>query len=561
MRNIWLDGMMGLVVGDALGNPVQFMSRDEVRTRGPVTDMEAGGVFETPAGTWTDDSSMALATLDSIREIGAVVPEDIMLNFVSWLCNGKYTPFGKAFDEGVTCVSAIRKFRQKPDWKTCGKTGEYANGNGALMRILPVCLHFIEKERLGDPVTVEEAVEAVHQVTLLTHNHRRAMMAGGLYYFMAREAAAGTGSLLERLQKGLDTGFAYYKQDAANLAEAARFGRLSDLSALSRVPEEEIRSSGYVVDTLEAAVWSLVGTASFRDCLTRAVNLGDDADTVGAVAGGLAGLFYGCEAIPEEWLLSLQKRDWIENMCSWNYQSSIPVIDIHEHLIPGIDDGSTDIQMTMEMIGSAYRQGVRGILCTPHDDGLFRTDELRDGWNEIKRMCAEKYPDLSLGLGCEIFLTPEFMDDCIEELRSGSAFSLNGTKYVLVEFSQEGQPFEEIRNCVLRLKEAGWIPVIAHAERYERSYRSIEDVRWLKEQGCRIQVNLYSLEADISPERKAFTKQMLLEKLVDFTGTDTHRMNHRPPKIANGMRFLMETVDPEYARKIAYQNARDLLGM
>ena len=102
--------MMGLVTGDALGNAIQFMSREEVRERGFVHDMEEGGVYETPAGTWTDDSSMALATLDSIREIGAVVPEDIMLNFVSWECHGEYTPFGEAFDEGNTCTYAIMNF-------------------------------------------------------------------------------------------------------------------------------------------------------------------------------------------------------------------------------------------------------------------------------------------------------------------------------------------------------------------------------------------------------------------------------------------------------------------
>ena len=101
---------MGLVTGDALGNAIQFMSREEVRERGFVHDMEEGGVYETPAGTWTDDSSMALATLDSIREIGAVVPEDIMLNFVSWECHGEYTPFGEAFDEGNTCTYAIMNF-------------------------------------------------------------------------------------------------------------------------------------------------------------------------------------------------------------------------------------------------------------------------------------------------------------------------------------------------------------------------------------------------------------------------------------------------------------------
>ena len=222
-RNIWLDGMMGLVTGDALGNPVQFMSRVEIKERGPVCGMEAGGVYNTPIGTWTDDSSMALATLDSIREIDGIVPEDIMLNFVRWLHHGDFTPFGKAFDEGRTCSDAIERFAQNRKWETCGKTGEKANGNGALMRILPVCLYLIEKKE-----DIHDAVEAVHQITSLTHNHRRAMLASGLYYFMAREIVLGSGSLTERLQKGLDEGFAYYGNDILNLTQLAYLGRLRD---------------------------------------------------------------------------------------------------------------------------------------------------------------------------------------------------------------------------------------------------------------------------------------------------------------------------------------------
>ena len=558
-RNIWLDGMMGLITGDAWGNPVQFMSREEIKDRGPVNGMEAGGVYETPAGTWTDDSSMALATLDSIREIDAVVPEDIMLNFVKWECNGEYTPFGEAFDEGNTCTAAIMNFIQNPDWRSCGKKGERANGNGALMRILPVCLYLIEQEQ--ERGKEQNAVEAVHQISSLTHNHRRAMMVSGLYYFMAREIVLGSGSLTERLQKGVDTGFAFYRQDIRNLTETARFGRLTDLAELRSLDECEIRSSGYVIDTLEAAVWSLISTVSFRECLLKAVNLGDDSDTVGAVAGGLAGLYYGYQEIPEDWLDKLQRRNWIEDMCTWNYQSSMPVTDIHAHLIPGIDDGSRNIEMTMEMIRSAYRQGVRGILITPHADGLVDTDALKRGWKEIQKRCGEGYPDLALGIGCEVYLDPRYMEDCIECLRLGSVLSLNGTKYVLVEFSQGGIPFEEIKICVTRLVNSGWIPVIAHAERYGKSYRSIDDVRWLKEQGCLIQINLYSIASDTSPERQEFTRQMIREKLVDFLGSDTHRMNHRPPKIANGMKALMETDDQKYVRKIAYQNARDLLKM
>ena len=405
----------------------------------------------------------------------------------------------------------------------------------------------------------EDALEAVHQVTSLTHNHRRAMMASGLYYFIAREIVLGSGDLKARLRKGLDTGFAFYKKDIRNLTEAARFGRLSDLDAFASLKESEIRSSGYVIDTLEAAVWSLIHTDSLEECLLKAVNLGDDSDTVGAVAGGLAGLYYGYEAIPEDWLDTLQKRQWIEEMCTWNYQSPVPVTDIHAHLIPGIDDGSCDIEMTMEMISSAYRQGVRGILITPHAVDLVHTDILKKGWDEIRKRCGEQYPDLSLGIGSEIYLDPDYMEDYIECLRLGSILSLNGTKYVLTEFSQRKIPFEDIKICVTQLTDAGWIPVIAHAERYIKSYRGIEDVRWLKEQGCLIQINLYSIATDTNPERQEFTRQMIEDKLVDFLGSDAHRMDHRPPKIANGMKALAGMADPEYVRRIAYKNAGNLL--
>ena len=137
-KKIWPDGMMGLIVGDALGCPVQFMSREEIagRGKGLVTGMESGGVYQMPEGTWTDDSSMALATLDSIRELGIVDLEDIMTRFIDWYEDGEYTPFGEAFDIGNTCSSAIENYERERNADTCGETTEYSNGNGSLMRII-----------------------------------------------------------------------------------------------------------------------------------------------------------------------------------------------------------------------------------------------------------------------------------------------------------------------------------------------------------------------------------------------------------------------------------------
>ena len=322
MKNIWLDGIMGLVVGDALGCPVQFMNREEIRERGLVAGMEGYGTYNMPEGTWTDDSSMALATMDSIIKTRGIDPEDIMKRFVSWEFEGEYTPFGQAFDQGITCSNAIWKFRDTGNYRTCGRTGEHANGNGALMRILPVCLYYIEREKPD-----EEAVQGIHVTSGLTHNHLRSKMACGLYYFLAKEIIKGTaeyhnglrrveqGRLKTCLQRGIDAGLKYYGQDKENLQEMTHFGRLFDLGSFSKTPEDEILSTGYVIDSLEAAIWCLLTTESLKECLLKAVNLGDDTDTVAAIAGGLAGLYYGYDRIPADWLAVIKERTYVEEMC------------------------------------------------------------------------------------------------------------------------------------------------------------------------------------------------------------------------------------------------------
>ena len=173
-RNIMLDVMMGLVVGDALGCPVQFLSREQIKNRGLVTGMEGYGTYNMPVGTWTDDSSMALCELASINEKKGIDLDDIMVRFMDWEFNGAYTPFGEAFDEGNTCRWAIYDYRNHNDPKTCGKTGEYANGNGALMRILPVCLYYLNRQNIIC-TSDDEAIHNIHEVTALTHNHLRSL--------------------------------------------------------------------------------------------------------------------------------------------------------------------------------------------------------------------------------------------------------------------------------------------------------------------------------------------------------------------------------------------------
>ena len=309
-RNIRLDGIMGVIVGDALGCPVQFTERENLMKRGLVKGMEGHGTYDMPPGTWTDDGSLTLATLDSIRTLNTVDPDDIMTRFVGWYEEGEYTPFGEAFDIGNTCAKAIWCYEHGADIHTCGGTSERSNGNGSLMRIMPVCLYAYEKK-----LSENEAVKIVHEISGLTHNHLRSKMACGFYFFCICAVLNGKGSLKERLQQGMDNGFAYYEKDSCYKEELSLFTRLKFLTLFAELQASDIKSTGYVVDLLEAALWSLLNTESFEQCLLKAVNLGDDSDTIGAIAGGVAGLFYGYDNIPGQWLQVIKRREWIEEMC------------------------------------------------------------------------------------------------------------------------------------------------------------------------------------------------------------------------------------------------------
>ena len=307
---MWKSGIMGIVVGDALGCPVQFKSREEV-ARHPVTGMRGFGTFNLPAGSWTDDSSLTLALLESIRRTDSIDYKDIMDNFVKWLDDGAFTPYGYAYDIGRGTMNAIHRYKRYHEPLKAGNIDERSNGNGSLMRIMPSVLYCCDHVLPAD-----EAIDIIHNVGGLTHAHIRANIACGLYYFMVCAILNEEGSLTNRLQAGLDRGFAFYEAHLADHENLEYYERLRNLGSFGDMPEDSIRSTGYVVDTLEAAVWSLANTGSFADALLKAVNLGYDTDTVGAICGGLAGLYYGYDAIPVDWLAALQRRDWIESLCA-----------------------------------------------------------------------------------------------------------------------------------------------------------------------------------------------------------------------------------------------------
>lgn len=265
------DAIYGVAVGDALGLPVQFEDRDSY----VVKDMIGYGTFKMPEGSWSDDTSLTLATCASIKECGSVDMKDIRNKFGEWLFHAKYTPFGLTYDIGGTCEMAIRTGE--------GCTDEWSNGNGSLMRILP--LAFV-------PDITEKQVA---EVSAITHAHPRAMLGCIIYINIA---------------KGLLTGRTLKDCIMEYVDENTEYSRIRYIEELSR---DEINSSGYVVDTLEAALWCLLTTNSYKECLLKAVNLGDDTDTVGAVAGGLAGILYGIDNIPSEWIEKLKAKEVIDD--------------------------------------------------------------------------------------------------------------------------------------------------------------------------------------------------------------------------------------------------------
>lgn len=269
------DAILGLAIGDALGVPYEFEKRGTFLC----TEMVGYGTHNQPEGTWSDDTSMVLATLDSLKSNdGKIVLKDMFERFNYWLLYGDYTAHGEVFDAGIATCKALQT--GKP------QTGEYDNGNGSLMRILP--LAFV-------PCTDDE----IRAVSAITHGHRISMDACVIYVHIAKRLLAGE-SICEIIP---------------TLQYDKPFDRLHRIDQLST---SEIKSSGYVVDTLEAALWAVSHKSnnadkekSFRNDLLDAVNLGQDTDTVGAVAGGLAGIIYGLDEV-SDWVETLQNREELE---------------------------------------------------------------------------------------------------------------------------------------------------------------------------------------------------------------------------------------------------------
>lgn len=307
MKKVY-DGIIGLAIGDAMGVPFEFKSRQEI-VKNPIVTMAGYGTHNQPKGTWSDDTSLTLALMDSITEKKQIVYTDIMDRFSKWLMYNDYTATGEAFDVGNSTSRAIMNYGRGMDPLECGGASEYENGNGSLMRILPIAYYLQKRPNLA----MEYQMEIVHNLSSLTHRHPISLIGCGIYINIAIILLENKLSLYGAVEYAIKTTIEFYESGAWE--DVSAYSRLKDLSSFLELTEIEIRSSGYIVHTLEAALWCLLNTNTYAECVLKAVNLGDDTDTVGAVAGGLAGIYYGADKIPKEWLTALAKKQYIEELC------------------------------------------------------------------------------------------------------------------------------------------------------------------------------------------------------------------------------------------------------
>ena len=294
--------IFGHAIGDALGVPVEFASRAELDNN-PITEMEGNGTYPVPKGSWSDDTSMSLATLASLAN--GLNYEDIMSKFCQWINEAKYTPTGLVFDIGRATMKSLLSYdRNEAPAIECGQKSERDNGNGSLMRIHPVVLYLYKVN-----MPIEDKIEIVHNVSALTHAHIRSKIACGIYAFVLWEILSNPSK--DAILEGLSRAKLFYLGED----ELTVYARLFDKTFVI-TKRELIKSSGYVVDTLEAALWCVLTTNNYRDAVLKAVNLGEDTDTIAAITGGLAGAIYGYENIPKEWLNELLKGEYIDSLCN-----------------------------------------------------------------------------------------------------------------------------------------------------------------------------------------------------------------------------------------------------
>ncbi|NHA07611.1 ADP-ribosylglycohydrolase family protein [Mucilaginibacter sp. HC2] len=278
-----------------MGVPVEFEERSQ-RVKNPVTDMMGFGTYNMPPGTWSDDSALTFCLAESIAN--GFNLQGLAGNFTSWLYQSYWTATGVVFDVGIATREAINRLLEGCRADLAGGFDESSNGNGSLMRILPLVLYVKD-------MPIESRYEITKQVSSLTHGHIRSVIACFYYLEFARQLIQGTDKLTiyHNLKREISD---FLTLRSINPEEVSLFNRLL-LDNIFQIETKKIHSTGYVLHTLEASIWCLLTTDTYKEAVLKAVNLGLDTDTTGAVTGGLAGLLYGADQIPVNWVKDIKR--------------------------------------------------------------------------------------------------------------------------------------------------------------------------------------------------------------------------------------------------------------
>ncbi|NAS30029.1 ADP-ribosylglycohydrolase family protein [Flavobacteriaceae bacterium R38] len=296
-------GIFGVTIGDALGVPVEFKSREFLRVN-PVKDFLGYLCWNQPPGTWSDDSSLTLCLIDSL--INGFDIEDIGQKFANWYQNGYWGAHHKVFDVGGSIRCSLERIIAGESARFSGGFFEYDNGNGSLMRILPM-VYFLQNER-----SIEERFMKIREVSSITHANLRSVLSCFIYTEYALLLLKGDDKYLayQKIKKQLVD---FVEEKDFNQREIKLFERVL-IQDIFDINESEIKSSGYVLHSLEASLWCFLNTDSYQEAVLKAVNLGDDTDTTAAITGGLAGLYYGYDKIPENWKKEVARFNDIESL-------------------------------------------------------------------------------------------------------------------------------------------------------------------------------------------------------------------------------------------------------
>jgi ADP-ribosylglycohydrolase len=333
--------LLGLALGDALGTTLEFKTKDSYQ---PLTDMVGGGPFRLEAGQWTDDTSMALCLAESLLAVGEHNAEDQMQRYIRWRDLGENSVTGTCFDIGNTVSSAINKYLASGN-ANAGSCEPHTAGNGSLMRFAPVAIFFSPVKN----VSLKELLNNAKESSIVTHAEKRTVegcqiMAWLMYSIFNGEERKST------LFNGLSNAFSDLSSDMERIVSGSFLNKNRD----------QIKGTGFVVDSLEAALWCFANSDNFEEGALLAANLGDDADTTAAIYGQLAGAFYGIEQLPEHWLRKLAWRDKLEQTAEFlaltpPFSQLQDIMNDFKSVSNKSDDSRSQLHMPRELRKDIYR--------------------------------------------------------------------------------------------------------------------------------------------------------------------------------------------------------------